>query len=61
MTKLDDTGSNERINYLPHHGVMNGNKLSTNLRVVFGGFAETTREYSFKDIQMVGRSLQDAL
>lgn len=59
MTKLENF-SEETINYLPHHGDIK-DCLTTKLRVVFDGSAVIDTGYSLKNIQMLGKSLQDEL
>lgn len=36
--------------YLPHHGVLNENRITTKLRVVYNSSQETTSGISFNDI-----------
>lgn len=47
--------------YLPHHGVLRENAVTTKLRVVFDGSAMTDIGISLNDIQMIGPSIQDDL
>lgn len=47
--------------YLPHHGVLNENSLTTKLRVVFDGSASTSSGYSLNDILAVGPQVQNDL
>lgn len=48
-------------NFLPHHGVLRDNSLTTQLRVVFDASALTTSGLSFNNIQLVGPSVQSDL
>jgi hypothetical protein len=45
--------------YIPHHGVLKEDSLTTKLRVVFDASAPTTSGYSFNDLQRVGPTLQN--
>jgi hypothetical protein len=45
--------------YMPHHGVLKEDSLTTKLRVVFDASAPTTSGYSFNDLQRVGPTLQN--
>ncbi|XP_072375596.1 uncharacterized protein [Diabrotica undecimpunctata] len=47
--------------YLPHHGVIKEESLTTKLRVVFNGSFPSSSGVSINDLQMVGPSLQDDL
>lgn len=47
--------------YLPHHGVLKEESLTTKLRVVFNGSATTSSGYSLNDIQLVGPTIQPDL
>lgn len=44
--------------YLPHHGVLRENKITTKLRVVFNGSSLTTSGKSLNDIQYIGAKIQ---
>lgn len=46
------------IFYISHHAVMNGDSLTTKLRVVFDDLAKTNNNLNLKDILMVGTNLQ---
>jgi hypothetical protein len=45
--------------YMPDHGVLKEDSLTTKLRVVFDASAPTTSGYSFNDLQRVGPALQN--
>lgn len=47
--------------FLPHHGVLRENSITTNLRTVFDASAVTSSGLSFNDIQLVGPTVQDDL
>lgn len=47
--------------YLPHHGVLKEDSLTTKLRVVFDGSAPTDNGISLNDIQHTGPNLQQDL
>lgn len=47
--------------YLPHHGVLKEESLTTKLRVVFDGSMPTTSGHSLNSIQMVGPTIQQDL
>lgn len=47
--------------YLPHHGVLKQDSLTTKLRVVFNASMPTSSGYSLNDLQMVGPIIQQDL
>ncbi|XP_018367943.1 PREDICTED: uncharacterized protein LOC108764289 [Trachymyrmex cornetzi] len=47
--------------YLPHHGVMREQSLTTKLRVVFNGSSPTSSGYSLNDLLHTGEKLQTEL
>lgn len=47
--------------FLPHHGVLREDSLTTKLRVVFNASQKTTSGLSLNDIQMPGPALQNEL
>lgn len=47
--------------YLPHHGVLRKESLTTKLRVVFNASSETSSGYSLNSLQMVGPTIQQDL
>nr|CAI5863233.1 unnamed protein product [Callosobruchus analis] len=47
--------------YMPHHGVLRENSISTKLRVVFNASAPSSTGISFNDLQMTGPTIQDDL
>lgn len=56
------TIQNDGISYfMPHHGVMREDSLTTKLRTVFDGSAVTSTGKSFNDIQHIGPPVQDDL
>nr|CAI5865091.1 unnamed protein product [Callosobruchus analis] len=60
MTKV--TGENIKPDYfMPHHGVLKENNLTTKLRTVFNASSPSTTGVSLNSLQMVGPSLQPDL
>lgn len=53
--------SNDKCNFIPHHGLLRQTSLTTKLRVVFNASAPTSSGVSFNAIQMVGPIVQDDL
>ncbi|KAL0871503.1 hypothetical protein ABMA27_005221 [Loxostege sticticalis] len=51
----------QSYNYLPHHAVINLNKVSTPLRVVFNASSPTSTGISLNDLQYKGTIKQDPL
>ncbi|KAK9752865.1 hypothetical protein QE152_g3865 [Popillia japonica] len=51
----------ETCYYLPHHGVLKEESLTTKLRVVFNGSMPTASGYSLNQLQMVGPTIQPNL
>ncbi|XP_076660082.1 uncharacterized protein LOC143363371 [Halictus rubicundus] len=47
--------------YLPHHGVIKGNSLTTKLRVVFDASCKTSTGISLNETLMTGPTIQDDL
>lgn len=47
--------------YLPHHGVINQWSITTKLRVVFKGSAQTETGFSLNSLQLVGPTIQQDL
>lgn len=47
--------------YIPHHGVINENSLTTRLRVVFDGSCPSSSGISVNDLQLVGPTVQSDL
>jgi Reverse transcriptase (RNA-dependent DNA polymerase). len=45
--------------YLPHHGVLRKESLTTKLRVVFDGSAKSNSGFSINDLQYAGPSIQN--
>ncbi|XP_031349442.1 uncharacterized protein LOC116175453 [Photinus pyralis] len=56
-----DSCKNDIAFYLPHHAVVNENKVTTKLRVVFDGSAKTNTGLSLNTLLHVGPSLQQEL
>ncbi|VEN44957.1 unnamed protein product [Callosobruchus maculatus] len=56
-----DNPEEENGYYMPHHGVLRENSISTKLRVVFNASSPGTTGISLNDIQMVGPTVQDEL
>lgn len=52
MTKIKETSSNDY--FLPHHGVVRKSSLTTKLRVVFNGSAQSSSGWSVNDLHHVG-------
>lgn len=59
--KLGHMTNDQLICYLPHHGVVRENSLTTKLRVVFNGSFITSNGVSLNDILLVGPQLQEDL
>ncbi|XP_062525656.1 uncharacterized protein LOC105842393 isoform X1 [Bombyx mori] len=58
----NETIQNDCISYfMPHHGVLRENSLTTKLRTVFDCSAVTSTGLSFNDIQHIGPTVQDDL
>ncbi|XP_048519333.1 uncharacterized protein LOC109534907 [Dendroctonus ponderosae] len=53
--------SSEVCFYLPHHGVLKEDSLTTKLRVVFNGSMPSTTGHSLNSLQMVGPVIQQDL
>ncbi|XP_025270835.1 uncharacterized protein LOC112639871 [Camponotus floridanus] len=52
-----DATSRRPVHYLPHHGVLRKNSVTTKLRVVFNGSTPTTSKRTLNDHLMVGPNL----
>ena len=51
----EEDKNNYEVHYLPHHGVVRNDKVTTKLRVVYDGSATTAdREYSLNDCLLTG-------
>ncbi|XP_066157763.1 uncharacterized protein [Euwallacea fornicatus] len=62
MTKVvDEVQPPKHVYYLPHHGVLKKDSLTTKLRVVFDGSAVTSTGISINDIHMTGPTIQPEL
>ncbi|XP_072395063.1 uncharacterized protein [Diabrotica undecimpunctata] len=60
MSKVDDSQQSFSY-YLPHHGVLKDDSLTTKLRVVFDGSFPSSSGLSINDIQISGPTIQDDL
>ena len=58
MSRLTDEDANKFCVFLPHHGVLREDKLTTKLRVVFNASSLTTSGKSLNDILEIGPKLQ---
>ncbi|XP_074027268.1 uncharacterized protein [Leptinotarsa decemlineata] len=61
MNKVNEDETEKYSFYLPHHGVMSEDSVSTKFRVVFDVSASTSSQYSLNDLQMVGPRIQREL
>jgi len=61
MVKVDDSNTNAYTYYMPHHGVLKENSLTTKLRVVFDASAPSSTNISLNDLQMIGPTIQSDL
>ncbi|XP_074026866.1 uncharacterized protein [Leptinotarsa decemlineata] len=65
MEKIPDSELEHKklsqIYYLPHHGVIKDNSLTTKVRVVFDGSAKSNSGLALNDILKVGPKIQDDL
>ncbi|XP_066139159.1 uncharacterized protein [Euwallacea fornicatus] len=62
MTKVvDEVQPPKHVYYLPHHGVLKTDSLTTKLRVVFDGSAVTSTGISINDVHMTGPTIQAEL
>lgn len=61
MTENTQTQVDTIEHFLPHHGVLREDSLTTKLRTVFDASAVTDSGKSFNDIQHIGPSVQDDL
>lgn len=62
MTKVLDSVSNNSNNisyFLPHHGVLKEESITTKLRTVFDGSCPSSSGWSLNDIQYVGPKVQN--
>lgn len=57
-----EDGNDEDVSYyLPHHGVLKEDSLTTKLRVVFDASSKTTNNLSLNDMLLTGPTIQDDL
>lgn len=61
MEKVENMNLDKISYYMPHHGVLKADSLSTKLRVVFDASAPTTTGYSLNNLQYVGPTIQNGL
>lgn len=61
MSKVKHSDSEHIQYFLPHHGVLKEDSLSTKLRVVFDGSFPSSTGFSVNDLQMVGPTIQNDL
>nr|CAH7752297.1 unnamed protein product [Callosobruchus chinensis] len=61
MSLVENDIETPPIYYLPHHGVLRENSLTTRLRVVFDGSMPSSTGYSLNHLQMIGPNVQDDL
>lgn len=61
MSSASEPSSDEVVYYLPHHGVLKEDSLTTKLRVVFDASMKTSSGYSLNDLQLVGPTIQQDL
>nr|CAH7737235.1 unnamed protein product [Callosobruchus chinensis] len=61
MTRIENTDCEKIAYYMPHHGVLRENSLTTKLRVVFDASAPSTSGYSLNNLQMLGPTVQNDL
>ncbi|XP_066157659.1 uncharacterized protein [Euwallacea fornicatus] len=62
MTKVvDEVQPPKHVYYLPHHGVLKKDSMTTKLRVVFDGSAVTSTGISINDVHMTGPTIQPEL
>ncbi|XP_072380728.1 uncharacterized protein [Diabrotica undecimpunctata] len=61
MTKIDmsQDNPNKTYYYLPHHGVLKEESITTKLRVVFDGSCASSTGYSLNDLQYIGPKVQN--
>nr|CAI5851935.1 unnamed protein product [Callosobruchus analis] len=58
---LENNIETPAIYYLPHHGVLTENSLTTLFRVVFDSSMPSSTSYSLNHLQMIGPNVQDGL
>lgn len=61
MTRVSISNNEKDVYYLPHHGVVKADSLTTKLRVVFDATTASDNGWSLNDIQLTGPSLQQEL
>lgn len=60
MTRIDNDYT-KPFYFLPHHGVLREDSVTTKLRVVFDASQKTSTQKSLNDIQLIGPALQNDL
>lgn len=61
MTEINGTDDESISYYMPHHGVLKEQRVTTKLRVVFDASTPTSTGFSLNNIQCVGPIVQDDL
>lgn len=61
MVRVDNPDANAYMYYMPHHGVLKENSLTTKLRVVFDASAPSSTNIFLNDLQMIGSTIQHDL
>jgi len=61
MVKIDDSNENNYTYYMPHHGVLKEDSLTTKLQVVFDASTPSSTNISLNDLQMIGPTMQSDL
>ena len=61
MSKIEQDDANKVKCYLPHHAVINEERSTTKIRVVFDASSKTTSGKSLNDVLMVGPVIQHEL
>ena len=54
-----NNNKNDKIYYIPHHGIWQKSDGNVKLRVVFNASRATTSDYSLNDLLYVGKKLQN--
>ncbi|GFX35433.1 DUF1758 domain-containing protein [Trichonephila clavipes] len=61
MREVKEDSKSEAGYYLPHHGILRPDNMTTKLRVVFNANAKTTSSYSLNDLLYKGGVLKEDL
>lgn len=59
MTQVKNIDHSKIYYFLPHHGILRENSLTTKMRVVFNGSAITSSGWSVNDLQYTGPTIQN--